>query len=453
MNNKLLLQDLTDQLAEAGKIKKKDAEEFLRAFFKISEDALFEDGIVKINGLGTLKLVLVDARKSVNVTTGEEFEIREHHKVSFIPDVELKNAVNQPYAHLEPVELDGGVESISAVASEKKTVVAKEKEPTKKKETKGEVDEKIDSPNGPRKSKWSMIGWILFFALIAIFGAWSWISNLKHNREEAEKTQEIAKIDSLEADANLQSDLAALAKENASDSTGTSTTDDSLEAVVQSVANEPGAAKPAAEAEVAVKPAVSKPTVAASKPTVAPVKQASPAVKTAAPAPKPTATVAKVTTPVAKPATSSAKPATPITKPATTAAKPIETKTAVASKPAAAQAKVSVAAVKPTTATTTPTTTVKATEPPKTTTSVEYIATVVLKPGDRLNLLSLKYYGDKIFWVYIYQANKSVIPNPDNVPAGTTIRIPKPDPKLIDPKNEGLVAKAKALQLQYIGAQ
>jgi hypothetical protein len=31
MNNKLLLQDLTDQLAEAGKIKKKDAEERLRA--------------------------------------------------------------------------------------------------------------------------------------------------------------------------------------------------------------------------------------------------------------------------------------------------------------------------------------------------------------------------------------------------------------------------------------
>jgi nucleoid DNA-binding protein len=92
MNNKLLLQDLTDQLADAGKIKKKDAEEFLRAFFKISEDALFEDGIVKINGLGTLKLVLVDARKSVNVSTGEEFEIREHYKVSFIPDAELKNA-------------------------------------------------------------------------------------------------------------------------------------------------------------------------------------------------------------------------------------------------------------------------------------------------------------------------------------------------------------------------
>jgi hypothetical protein len=55
--------------------------------------------------------------------------------------------------------------------------------------------------------------------------------------------------------------------------------------------------------------------------------------------------------------------------------------------------------------------------------------------------------------VYIYQANKSVIPNPDNVPVGITVHIPKPDPKLIDPKNEALVAKAKALQLQYIGAQ
>lgn len=389
MNNKLLLQDLTDQLAEAGKIKKKDAEEFLRAFFKISEDALFEDGIIKINGLGTLKLVLVDARKSVNVSTGEEFEIREHYKVSFVPDADLKNAVNQPYAHLEPVELDGGVESNATPPVEKKSVIAKEKVAKK------EIEEKPFSPKAPRKTNRSTIAWILFFVLIACFGTWSWISNLKHNREESSKTQEIALIDSLEADANLRADLAALEGEAALDSTGVRTADDSLEAVVQSVANETGAAAPSV-----------------------------------GDAPKPTS---------------------PAANPVAQTAKPVEVKT-VAAKPAATAAKTPVATAKPTAA---PTSTSAKTATPATkpTTAVEYIATVVLKPGDRLNLLSLKYYGDKIFWVYIYQANKNVIPNPDNVPAGTTIRIPKPDPKLIDPKNEALVAKAKALQLQYIGAQ
>lgn len=357
MNNKLLLQDLTDLLAEAGKIKKKDAEEFLRAFFKISEDALFEDGIIKISGLGTLKLVLVDARKSVNVTTGEEFEIREHYKVSYIPDADLKAAVNKPYAHLEPVELDASPVSVPTPTIEKKTTPIKEK-PAAKEQASSGGNAKMDQPlteessaKGPKKFKRSTLVWILFFLVIVILGVWSWISNDRSRKEDAIKIQEMEFLDSLEADVSLQADLAAIAQESVADSTALSTADDSLEAIIQSVANEPNAAKPTSE-----------------------------------PAQKPAATTT-TTKPTAKSA------------------------------------------------------------------PVEYIATVVMKPGDRLNLLALKYYGEKVFWVYLYEANRNVIPNPDNVPAGTTIRIPKADPKLIDPKNEALVAKAKALQLKYIGAQ
>jgi hypothetical protein len=65
--------------------------------------------------------------------------------------------------------------------------------------------------------------------------------------------------------------------------------------------------------------------------------------------------------------------------------------------------------------------------------------------------LALQYYGHKAFWVYLYQANKNVIKNPNDIPVGTTIRIPKPDPKIIDAQNPALVAKAKALQLQILG--
>ena len=418
MNNKLLLQDLTDQLAEAGKLKKKDAEELLRAFFKIAEDGLFEDGIIKINGLGTLKLVLVDARKSVNVSTGEEFEIREHYKVSFVPDADLKNAVNQPYSHLEPVELDPVVESNVSTAPEKKVVNTKEKVPTV------EIKEEMVSPKAPRKIKRTTIAWALFFLLIAVFGVWSWVSNLNHNREEAAKSKEIALIDSLEADANLQADLAALKEENDSVTSSANAADDSLEAVIQSVAKEPSASEPAV-AKVA--PAMkAKQTPSATKALVAVTKTTTPATKPVEAKPTPQPAVKTATTPAKTPVSAAVKTTT------------VPTKTPVSSvKTATTPAKTPVSTVKPT--------------PEKA--PVEYIATVVLKPGDRLNLLSLKYYGDKIFWVYIYQANKSAIPNPDNVPAGTTIRIPKPDPKLIDPKNEALVAKAKALQLKYIGAQ
>ena len=423
MNNKLLLQDLTDQLADAGKLKKKDAEEFLRAFFKNAEDGLFEDGILKINGLGTLKLVLVEARKSVNVSTGEEFEIREHYKVSFIPDADLKNAVNQPYAHLEPVELDGGNESAAAARIEKKTVTAKEK-PTKNAKSNEEMtqSEYTDSPKGPKKIKRSTIMWILFFIVIAVLGIWSWISNDQRRRENTVKINEIELVDSLEADAALQQDLAALAEE--SDTTGTKTADDSLEAVVQSVAQEPGTAKPAATE------ASQKPTAPAVKTNSAPVKQATstakPAVKPTVPATKPIAPTNKPNVPPVKqaPPTASQKLAVaPVKQPAKTIkpATPAETKATVT------PAKLSTAPAS------------------------GDLATIVLTPGNRLTLLALQYYGHKAFWVYIYQANKSVIKNPNNIPTGTTIRIPKPDPKIINAQDPALVAKAKALQLQILG--
>lgn len=34
---------------------------------------------------------------------------------------------------------------------------------------------------------------------------------------------------------------------------------------------------------------------------------------------------------------------------------------------------------------------------------------VKIKHGDRLTVIALEYYGNKLFWVYIYQHNKAVI--------------------------------------------
>ena len=52
---------------------------------------------------------------------------------------------------------------------------------------------------------------------------------------------------------------------------------------------------------------------------------------------------------------------------------------------------------------------------------------VKIKHGDRLTVIALEYYGNKLFWVYIYQHNKAVIKDPNNVPIGTVIEIPAPE--------------------------
>ena len=90
-------------------IPKADETAFAEAFQSIFEEALLRDKVLKINGLGTFKLIPVESRKSVNVNTGEEIEIASHYKLTFTPDAVLKYKVNEPLAHLETIELDEDV--------------------------------------------------------------------------------------------------------------------------------------------------------------------------------------------------------------------------------------------------------------------------------------------------------------------------------------------------------
>jgi hypothetical protein len=80
------------------------------------------------------------------------------------------------------------------------------------------------------------------------------------------------------------------------------------------------------------------------------------------------------------------------------------------------------------------------------------IARVKLERGSRLTLLALKYYGNKMFWVYIYDFNKGKIgSNPDNIPAGTELQIPAKHVYGIDANNAASVEKARLLQSKIKG--
>lgn len=106
MNERLTIQDLTDLLATKHSMTKKDAEAFVKEFFLLIEQALESEQTVKIKGLGTFKLIDVDSRESVNVNTGERFQIKGHTKVSFSPDANLRDTINKPFAHFETVVLN-----------------------------------------------------------------------------------------------------------------------------------------------------------------------------------------------------------------------------------------------------------------------------------------------------------------------------------------------------------
>lgn len=81
------------------------------------------------------------------------------------------------------------------------------------------------------------------------------------------------------------------------------------------------------------------------------------------------------------------------------------------------------------------------------------LAKVKIEPGSRLTLISLEYYGSKIFWVYLYEYNKSVIKDPNNVPVGTEIQVPAPELYGIDKHSRASVEKAAARQTEILSGK
>lgn len=104
--DKVSSQEITDQVAAQLSVSKRIAEDFLKSLFNEIEDSLSSGEVVKIKNLGTFKMQWNEPRKSVNVQTGEVIIIDGYNKVTFTPDNELKDAVNEPYSHLETVDLD-----------------------------------------------------------------------------------------------------------------------------------------------------------------------------------------------------------------------------------------------------------------------------------------------------------------------------------------------------------
>jgi hypothetical protein len=72
---------------------------------------------VKVKKLGTFKLAKVNARKSIDVNTGEEIEIPVHNKLIFVPDNSLADAINTPFVNFETTVLSDDItdEDLKAV--------------------------------------------------------------------------------------------------------------------------------------------------------------------------------------------------------------------------------------------------------------------------------------------------------------------------------------------------
>ena len=108
--SKLNLYDLCGVLVSKNGLEDKEARRFVQAMFDIIQEGLDEDKIVKVKGLGTFKIIDVDARESINVNTGGRVLIEGHSKLTFTPDSVMKEIVNKPFSQFETVVLNDGVD-------------------------------------------------------------------------------------------------------------------------------------------------------------------------------------------------------------------------------------------------------------------------------------------------------------------------------------------------------
>jgi Bacterial nucleoid DNA-binding protein len=453
MNNKLNITDLSDQLAEASDISKKESVAFTKALFDIIEENLIKDKIVKLKSFGTFKQVWVESRRIANVNTGEIQEIPGHFKTTFTPDSELSDAVNEPFAHLKTVILDDEIiadEPIIEPAS--KTIESQEIKNTSKEltpkisipqESKKEepmltsslsdnvatidnsiiqpsvTNENTESQNAPslivspiktvttmksedeepnldteeeeeeyEKSDKKVIRWIivvLILVLIAFAAYFLYFSSKGHKLNITQNIptyEEMAKQDS--------ADKAAYSSD-----TGTSiTADKTQKTATQQVEKQKNATQPISNHAIQQKTTIS----GTPKTDVKPASNEAPA------------------------SLSSSKKQKEDSKPDNIVVNKNNEKN-TAEKADKKSVKTEVEA--------------------KNSKSSKKIAIEVMKSGSRLTLLAQKYYGNKAFWVYIYQANKSRINNPNNVPVGTELVIPAKESYSIDPNNKESVDKAK----------
>ena len=93
--NKLSWTELRHALSVRAGVSEKEANLFLNALNTQLIEGLKQDKQVKINGLGMFRLQAVAPRKSVDVTTGREIIIEGYNKIAFVPEAGVKELVEK----------------------------------------------------------------------------------------------------------------------------------------------------------------------------------------------------------------------------------------------------------------------------------------------------------------------------------------------------------------------
>lgn len=110
MRNRITVSHVAAMMAESTGKPVRLCEDFIRELFVLVSDSLAEGESVRIKGFGTFRLSPVEARKSVDVTTGQEMRIEPYNRITFAASKELASLVNSPFEAFGTIEIEDGVQ-------------------------------------------------------------------------------------------------------------------------------------------------------------------------------------------------------------------------------------------------------------------------------------------------------------------------------------------------------
>ena len=491
MNNKLTIQELATLLSVKSGKDVYETERFIREFITVVSEGLFSDKMVKVKGLGTFKIVLVEDRESIHVNTGERILIPAHYKCSFLPDNELKELVNRPFSIFETTEIG------DAASFQDMEMADDSDEDDVDSDSESDANEDGEDLSLPKSSVTeSRINGLLDKEMTEELADPEDLPEI-HSPEEAltvdkqpngqidtvdspvsddspEEVSEPYNEETIEMENPKEEDTIEVEDSIHMDETLSEEIDESPEAdlaseVVDTIPDsQVNELTPEIESSSQVDNQDKEKEQIENREEIIRAKLASLSAKDpvafVAPEAKPkkrrkhghtatktffyiivggllvTASVAlffyfqSLEVRNAVPIMIESVSAIPTETPAPTDSVFDESDSIPSNEKDSVPEVVSE-----------PQGTMQ-TEQVKT----KYMDTVVIQTGDRLTLISLKYYGHKIFWVYLYLANKESIPNPNSVAIGTQIHIPVPETYNIDANDEQSIRKAAALQTEIL---
>lgn len=450
MNNRLTLQDIAALLAERTGKDKQQTELFLKEFVAQIREGVYSDKIAKVKGVGTFKIILVDQRESVHVNTGERFLIPAHYKFSFLPDKELRDLVNKPFSFFETTELGENVRFSDLEESEE----TEDKEADPEDESVVEVmpDEVLPTSDGAGQTPDAPQELALESAATAL--AETALPQLETAPEttpqaepliwpeelgEQDRPAEVLSETKAESETEQQSEL-----ESGDEPEEEIRPEEEIEGIIEPESlSEPEETDAPEETE----PSVLTSPFSVGEQDTSPEEQENRNKRAAADFRKKVVLafallmccigaaylyvnrtfIRNLLFGVEVVYPSSDTPTAGESIPVSPAEPPVVSDTLA----------VDTAAVTPAPAT-------------KEKTAPKILATVKIEPGSRLTLISLEYYGSKLFWVYLYEYNKARISDPNNIPVGTLIEVPAPELYGIDAHDKASIAKAAARQTEIL---